>query len=378
MIVMKQLSRICLIGLVCCQILSAERVHLYIGNGSSDGISKALLDTDTGVISEPRITSPAVSPSFLVFSKDKQFCYSTNRSKHSDGKSNLGGVSAYQRTEDGTLVFLQSRLTGGSGACHVSLDRTGTCLFSANYGAGKVSSYKLRVDGTLSPAVSVIEHKGKGPHPHRQKSPHAHSAYASANNKFVYAADLGTDSIEVYSLEEKTAELKSVATVACLPGSGPRHMCFSHDGSFLYVLNELKPSITTFKCDATSGGLTMGKTISLLEDGVKDISSSEIRLSDDGRFVYAANRDLKNEGRDSISVLSADGSGSLKLVQNALVGVWIPRHFDITPDGKMLVVAGQKSNAVVTLHRNPATGMLKPTGKRITVKLPMWIGFVRP
>jgi 6-phosphogluconolactonase len=375
---MKQLSLISLIGLVCCQILSAERLHLYIGNGSSDGISKALLDTDTGVISEPQITSPAESPSFMVFSKGKKFCYSTTRSKRSDGKSKLGGVSSYLRTEEGTLIFLQSHLNEGSGACHVSLDRTGTCLFSANYGAGKVSSYKVRVDGTLSPAVSVIEHKGKGPHPNRQKSPHAHSVYASTDNKFVYAADLGTDSIEVYSLEEKTAELKSVATVACTPGSGPRHMCFSHDGSFLYVLNELKHSITIFKCDTTNGSLTMGKTISLLKDGVKGISSSEIRLSDDGRFIYAANRDLKNEGRDFISVLSVDGSGSLKSVQNVQVGVWIPRHFDITPDGKLLVVAGQKSNAVVTFHRDPATGMLKPTGKSLEVKLPMWIGFVRP
>ena len=359
-------------------MLSAESLHLYIGSGSTEGIHKALLDTDTGVISELRVVSPAVAPNFLVFSKDKPFCYSTNRTKHHDGRSNLGGVSAYLRTADGELVFIQSRLTGGVGACHVSLDRTGTCLFSANYGNGKVSSYKVKIDGTLTPAVSVIEHKGKGPHPHRQKGPHAHSAYASVDNRFVYAADLGTDSIEVYSLEVESAELKSVATVACPPGSGPRHMCFSQDGSRLYVLNELKPSITIFECDPTTGGLTLGKTTSLLGDGVKDIASSEIRMSDDGSFIYAANRDLKNEGRDSISVLTIDAEGSLKLVQTAPVGVWMPRHFDITPDGKLLVVAGQKSNAVVSFHRDPATGMLRPSGKRASVKLPMWIGFVRP
>jgi 6-phosphogluconolactonase len=375
---MKQLFKIAFVGLVCCQILSAERLQLYIGNGSSEGISKALLDTDTGVISEPRIVSPAVVPNFLVFSQNKQFCYSTNRSKHSDGRSSLGGVSAYLRTADGTLVFLQSRLTGGKGACHVSLDRTGTCLFSANYGNGKVSSYKVKVDGTLSPAVSVMEHKGKGPHPHRQKGPHAHSAYASVDNKFVYAADLGTDSIEVYSLDVRSAELKSVTTVACPPGSGPRHMCFSQDGSRLYVLNELKPSITLFECDATTGGLTLGKTTPLLEKGVKDITSSEIRMSDDGNFIYAANRDLKNQGRDSISVLVVDANGSLKLVQTIPVGVWMPRHFDITPDGKMLILAGQKSNAVLAFHRDPVTGILKTSGNRIAVKNPMWIGFVRP
>ncbi|MFC4992365.1 lactonase family protein [Rubritalea tangerina] len=366
-----------LLGCIMTSAAVAEMYHVYIGNGGTDGIAKVVLDTETGAFTHLRIVTPAHTPNFMVFSKDKPYCYSTNRSKDVDGKPRLGGVSAYLRTADGTLELLQSRLTGGSGACHVSLDRSGKVLLVANYGSGSLASFKVKLDGSLSPAVSVPQHKGSSVHPKRQQRPHAHSIYASPDNKHVYAADLGTDAIEVYDLDVETAEIKSIGSFKVPAGGGPRHMCFSHDGSIIYVLNELSTSITIMDRDVETGSLEVRKTVSLLGEGEgEDMTSSEIRMSDDGRFMYAANRDLANKGRDSISVLVVDGEGGLKVIQTAAAGVWIPRHFDITPCGKNLLVAGQRSNFVVSHKRDTEAGTLSATGKRVAVKAPMWIGFV--
>ena len=375
---MNRLPLCLLIGIGCFSLANAEKIKMYVGNGASDGIVRMVVDTESGDFSDMAIAAPANSPSFMVFSKDEKFGYSANKTKASDGKLNLGGVSAYSRTADGSLELLGSRLTGGTGACHVSLDQTGSCLFVANYSSGNVASYKVAIDGRLSPVVSMIDHAGSGPHPQRQQAAHAHSIYPSPDNQFVYAADLGTDTIEVYSLNPESAELENVSSAKCPAGSGPRHMCFSPDGSLLYALNEMKPSISVFQRNSESGKLSLVGTTMLLAEGTEGITSSEILLSDDGRFLYAANRDLKREARDSLSIVAVGDGGSLEHLKNVPLGVSIPRHFAITADGKMLVVAAQDDNAVVSYHRDPSSGMVKPTGKSIEVKKPMWIGFVRP
>ena len=149
-------------------------------------------------------------------------------------------------------------------------------------------------------------------------------------------------------------------------------MAFSADGGKLYVLNELTLTVSRFARDAESGGLTLEVTKPVMAEEVENMTCSEIKLSGDGKFLYTANRDLAGEKRDSISVLQAD---DLSILQEQPAGVWIPRHFNISPSGKWFLVAGQKSDKVVVHARDPETGKLSATKHGADVKQPMWILF---
>lgn len=374
MINMKRYTTSAILGL-CLTSLQASALDIYIGNSTSNGIAMVQLDSNNGALSKQQIVAPAKRPSFLAQSRSKQFFYSTSRIAPSEDRKTQGAVSVFKRIKNGNLVPLQSRPSMGNGACHVSIDPSGNCLFVANYSTGNIASYKVGSDGKISPVISNIQHQGSGPNPKRQSKPHAHSIYASPDSKFVYAADLGTDSIEVYSLDIETAELTKSSRAKCPPGSGPRHLTFSHDGSTLYALNELTTSITSFKRNAITGALTPQGTLALLTKNNHDMTSSEIRISDDGKFLYAANRDLLKQSRDSISVISIQDNGTLALIQNFPVKLSIPRHFDITPDGKWLIVAAQNDNQIVTFKRDLKTGKLSHTGHKSQIEKPMWIGF---
>jgi len=160
-------------------------------------------------------------------------------------------------------------------------------------------------------------------------------------------------------------------------GSGPRHMKFGKNGKQAYVLNELTVSISVFDQSPVSGKLTPKQLVSTLPEGADktEMSCSEIRVSKDGKFIYCANRDLTEAGRDSISVFSVGIEGKITRIQTIGAEVWIPRNLNLDPSGKWLLVAGQKSNNVPVFKVDTSTGKLSFTGNKIEVPKAMCIEF---
>lgn len=154
-------------------------------------------------------------------------------------------------------------------------------------------------------------------------------------------------------------------------------MKFSKDGKLIYVLNELDMTVTTF-ARGEGGKLTRGETVSVLPEGesLEMLTCSEIVVSPDGKFVYTATRDLKEGGgRDVLSVFKVGENGGLTLVGTSPAEVWIPRHINIDPSGKWLLVAGQKSGGVPVFAIDQEDGTLKFSGERIEVANAMCIEF---
>ena len=60
--------------------------------------------------------------------------------------------------------------------------------------------------------ASLIQHKGSSVNAQRQKEAHAHSIVVSPNNKYAFAADLGSDQIISYKLDPAAAKLTIVLT----------------------------------------------------------------------------------------------------------------------------------------------------------------------
>lgn len=103
-----------------------------------------------------------------------------------------------------------------------------------------------------------------------------------------------------------------------------------------------------------------------------DTGAADIHISPDGKFLYASNRGDAND----IAIYAIDSSnGRLKHLKNLPVGGKGPRSFAIAPGGKYVLVANQYTNDIILFERNVTTGMLKNTGKKISVGAPVCLVF---
>lgn len=343
------------------------------GRGESKGIYLCDLDTETGSLSKPRLAATLSGCGFLAIHPGRKHLYSTARG---DGNQ----VAAFHIRDDYTLTAINLQPSEGNGPCHVSLDATGNCLMVANYGSGSVAALRIDEDGSLAKSSSAHQHEGSSVNEKRQKGPHAHSIYPGPANKFAYAPDLGIDKVMIYSLDPETASLKKVGAADTRAGAGPRHMKFGRNGKQAYVLTELFLTVAVYDRDPETGLLGSSKQeVSCLPEGTdpSGMSCSEIRVHPSGKYLYTANRDVKGAGRDSISVFEVLAGGRIKRIQNIPAKVAIPRNIGVDPDGKWLLVAGQRSgNVPVFRIRNDGT--LQDNGNEVRVANAMCVEFLKP
>jgi 6-phosphogluconolactonase len=208
------------------------------------------------------------------------------------------------------------------------VDHTGKDVLVANYDGGSVAVMPVNVDGSLHEASAFVQHTGSSVNKERQEAPHAHCMFTSPDNSFALAADLGLDQVVVYRFDPAAGSLtpNSPPFGKTPPGSGPRHFAFHPNGRFVYVINEIKCTLSTFSWDAAQGALKELQTVSTLPDGYKltnDDSTAEVRVHPTGRFVYGSNR-----GHDSIAVFAVDpAKGTVTPVERVSTQGKTPRGF---------------------------------------------------
>jgi 6-phosphogluconolactonase len=351
---------------------SGRSLPFYVGTSTSDSSSKGIyegtLNTETGELSLAGPLALAENATFLALSPDGRHLYAAEELPGG------GCVQAFSQEVNGRLDALNKQAVKGSGTCFVSVDATGHDVFLANYGSGSIACVQVKPDGSLVDATAFAQFTGSGPNISRQQTPHAHSIYASPDNAFVYACDLGTDRIYIFKLDAARGTLvagdPAFATVP--PGSGPRHIAFSLKGDFVYVANEMGNSVTVFSRNAVTGALNSLQTISTLVSGTPDpkVTTGEIVLHPSGKWLYVSNRTI-----DTISVFSIGTDGLLKLIQSTSSVVKFPRNFALDPTGQWLLAAGQKDNRIAVLKIDTASGKLTATPHEAEVGSPMCILF---
>ncbi len=350
-----------------------EKVLMFVGTytgGDSKGIYSFYFDQKSGELESAETTLNKENPSFLAISPNKQFLYAVAEVKESPNIDS-GSVASYRILEDGQLEKINQKATKGYHPCHVAVSPDGSLVVASNYSSGSLSLFRADERGKLSESFQLIQHIGFGPDSSRQMEPHAHSALFDAKGELLISADLGTDKIELY---KQAADGNFVAAeqafVAMPPGAGPRHFAFSPDGQFMYVMNEMVETVTVLKKEANK--FVELETVSALPPDYKEASyGADIHVSLDGNFVYCSNR-----GHNSIAVFQRDlDSGKIKLVETESVqGDW-PRNFALSPNGKFLLVANQKSNNI-TVFNIDKNGMLDYTGVSIDLPSPVCLKFL--
>lgn len=360
--------------------------------GTSKGIYNYQFDQETGdatLLKETQINSP----SFLTYSKERGIVYCLSDEKVSvdtdastyigKANTNTGGsstvvqrvtrapfVNAYKlNKETGEMTLINRQKAMGDGPCYIATN--GEAVTAAFYNGGSISSFGLNADGSLQPATSVIQFKGSGPDSTRQKKSFLHCTHFSPDGKYLFAVDLGGDCFYKFKMDKDTLQPGTPASYVTSPGSGPRHMTFSPKGDRAYVVTELGGTVIAYAYNAADG--TMKEIQTVVADTVGAHGSADIHISPDGKFLYATNR-LKADG---VVTFKIDSKGMLKRVGYQLTGLH-PRNFNITPNGKYVIVGCQDSDVIQVFRRNASTGLLTDTKKDIKLAKPVCIQFISP
>lgn len=353
--------------------VGATSFWVYIGTSSGkphQGIYLGQLDVATATLKSVALAAESPNPSFLALHPNGRFLYAV-------AESGGGKIRAFAiNPSDGALTFLNEQPSGGNGPTHLEIDAGGRNALTANYGAGSVAVLPIQADGKLSPASCVIQHHGSSIDPKRQTKPYAHSINLDPSQRFAIACDLGCDKLFVYRFDADAGKLtpNDPPSADIKPGSGPRHMAFSSDGKFAYVINEMGSSITAFRYDADRGVLKEIQMISTLPKGfTAENTGAEIMLHPSGKFLYASNR-----GQNSIAIFEVDQlTGKLLADGSQSTQGKTPRFFCIDPTGQVIIAQNQNSDSMLLLKIDPDTGHLIPGQEIANVPAPTCAVFLK-
>lgn len=358
---------------------SMKKQILYVGTFAirgSQGIYGYAFDAKSGNLQPLGLMAKAVSPSFLAVNSENAVLYAVNEIENYNGQ-NTGAIQAYKIDPDsGKLTLLNQVSSQGAGPCFLSFDPQKKHLFVANYGGGSLAAFPLSSDGRIGGATSVVQHHGTGANPSRQNKPHPHSLGFTPDASVLLAADLGLDKLLIYRFDSVRGSLtpSQPPSVNVHESAGPRHFVFSHDGKFLYVVDEIDSTVTVFSTQSGRSKFQHVQTVSTLAPGYKGHSdAAEIRLSNDGRSLYVSNR-----GPDDIAVFTVDPvRGTLVPAGHFASGGKTPWNFEFSPDGRFVIVANQGSDNLTVLRNDASKSVLSPTGKTVDVGSPTSLVFYR-
>ena len=355
----------------CTLALSAmAATYVYVSNAEDGDIGVYTLQADGTLQPGPRVKAEKVVMPMAV-SPDKRHLYAAVRSKP---------FSVYTYSIDPASGALKQESTAplAESFPYIATDRTGRWLFGASYGANLVSVNAIEGGGKVSEPKQVIP-----------TARNAHAIIIDSSNKYVFVPHLGTDQVFQFTFDEKSGRLAAnTPPIAQLKaGSGPRHIILSRDNRFAFLLNELTATVSTLALDPKTGTLSEVSTASALAPDTKlqpgaprptpgrnvdnDIWASDLHLTPDGRFLYAAERTSSSLGAFAVDA----ASGKLTYLGSTPTEKQ-PRGFRIDPSGRHMVVSGEKSETISVYAINPSTGALEPKGKYPTGKGSNWVEIV--
>lgn len=359
-------------------------IDLLVGTytqGKSEGIYRFGFNSETGQIDpKPRQVIKAENPSWLTVSKDEQYLFAVN--ENGPGQRDVvGKVSSFAiDPKTRSITPINQVVTQGEEPTHSSLSPDGRYLFVSNYAVnpdpgGVLAVMPVDKDGKLADPVQALPlGPGSKVHPERQLASHVHLAVPTPDDKYLVAADLGADKLFVYEYDQdraKPLQPAKVPTVQLPAGTGPRHLLFSRSGKHAWLVLEMSAEVVTFEYH--NGEFKQKQRVDLKNKGVNQKNGGGgLHTSPDGRFLYVANRGDANQ----ILVFRIDPTtGTLDEIQRRDVEGKEPREFSFDPSGKFMLIANQKSSQIVTLHRDPQSGLLGETVQKFDLDSPSDLHF---
>lgn len=348
-----------------CKRISDSNLYMLIGTYTSQGSEGIYVYEFNQITGESKYVSKVKveNPSYLSISPDKKYVYAV-----SENDSSTAALNCFKFNKaDGTLSFINKQSTLGGAPCYVSVDPQQKFAITANYSGGSISVFEFAKNGSLLPCSQQIVYTGHGQNSERQSQAHLHTVRITPDGKYLLASDLGTDHLYQYPLSYSSAgkflDETGFQSYNLPPESGPRHIDFSPINKQVYLITELSGEVFSFNWEDAKLRLEH----KIVVDTLNAQGSADIRVSPNGKYVYASNR-LQGDG---IAILETNDSGELTKIGYQSTGKH-PRNFTITPNGKFLLCANRDSNniQIFTIEEN---GLLNDTKNTIELSMPVCV-----
>ncbi|MBV1810243.1 lactonase family protein [Pseudomonas viridiflava] len=344
----------------------------YISSPADGLISQYQLDDASGALSLVEQTKAGDQVNPMALSPDGKALFAALRAKP------YQVVSFSIEPVTGHLKPLAQAPLAESLA-YLSTDRSGRFLMGASYGADLLSVQPI--DTQHRPSDSIQTYK---------TGMHAHSVRTDPSNRFAYAGNLGVDRVLQYRLEPKDGKLVPIGEgyVTVPENTGPRHLAFAPNGKFLYVVGEMSGTVTAFSINDKTGGLKQvnqangvperlklapgqardARNNDLKDDPTPRIWAADVRISPDGKWLFTSERTSS-----SVSVFKVDpATGKVTFVENYPVEEKQPRNIAVAPNGRWLLVTGEKAEKVGS-YSIASDGALKRVSEAPSGKGALWI-----
>lgn len=251
----------------------------------------------------------------------------------------------------------------------ISTDRKGRYLLLTFFSDNKTSVFSIAENGAVqSGAIQVLS---------AERNPH--SILIDKSNQFVFVPCRTAEAIQQYRFNEVSGLLSSNVPdkIASPDSTGPRHIASHPFLGMVYVVNEFGRSVTGYKIDAMNGTLTKLQTLTMQPEDPQNLAivgnqgGADIKITPDGRFLYATNR-----VPDKIVAYEIDElTGYITFIENYATEK-LPRSFDIDPSGKFIYVGGQSSGKIAAYRIDPSNGKLTSIKTYTVGNNPAWVAAV--
>lgn len=344
-------------------------IKMFFVGGAGEfgtGLYQVALDLRKLRMTVVAFTVTETVPSYLVVQGDKLFMTYHSETK-SAGEDDYSEVEVFQINPHLTSLA-QVKLPAKS-YVHIAVSNDGRFIAAADYQAGTMDLLEF-ADGNLK-LLDSIRHQGKGPNPIRQASPHLHYAGFTPDSAYLFGADLGTDLIRFYGFGANGLTELPLHNLAVTPGAGPRHLVFSHDGRFAYLVNELNNTVSVL--GYYDGHFELIQNITILPKNLSDDAKAKafagaIRLSASGNYLFVSNRVAEN----SVAFYRVNKVTGLLDLKGITETGRHPRDFNIIED-EYVVVAAMDDNELELLLFNEREATLERTESTLPIDKPVCI-----
>ena len=327
------------------------------------GIRVYDVNVEKGTLKEKSSIS-ITNSSYVTISHNGRFLYSITDF----------GVESFRIVKGGNLKKINRGSINGMRGSHLSTDYLDKYLFVCSYHDGKITVLRLNEDGSVGEITDELYLKGLGSIAERNFRPHVQCVKMTRDNKYLCVADLGMDHVNVYAFNSVTGRIKQCAVLHSELESAPRHLKFSNDGHYLYVVHELKNLIDVYFYQEVDGVPDFEKiqTVPTLNDyHATGSAASALNFSSDFKYLISS-----NAGDNSVVIFKIDpDNGYLDKILCLPISGEYPKDAALFPDDKHLVSLNHESDTMTFFSVDIEKKTLIMSSKEIQVDKPNCIIF---
>jgi 6-phosphogluconolactonase len=297
---------------------------------------------------------------------------SARRLVYAGVKTDPPSIVSCRIQSDGSLRPMSRRDLEAS-ANYLGLSPDGGSMVAASYSGGFGISMPVDGDGVVGPIVSRIDY------------PNIHSCAIAPDGHTAYFVSLGADLVAQCALDNHSLTPLDPPTAPAPGGSGPRHLALTRDGGHVYVMTEFSGEVLHYTRDGDGTLHLAGQAAAFAPDrglghsrfGADPtaehlIWGADLHLSGDERFCWGSERT-----ESTLATVPVDAGGTPHDATVFTSTELQPRGFAVSPDGRYLLCAGERSTTV-SLFEIQHDGNLTLRDRAETGSGALWVRFLEP